>query len=176
VQGLLSRYEFTTDPTRLRIVLGCFAIPMTLGAVFAWGWLPSLQDPPRPATRTCEIPTVPSKTLETLAEGRAYATGPRDYYPRGHRWAGRLRGGGEVLTFKGKLSEISRRVERWRNGGFAPRGGVGEGEGGVGEGAEMGRVSKATARHSVAEVDSMAINGGAHISRGGGQTDPAEIV
>jgi hypothetical protein len=134
---------------------------MTLGAVFAWGWLPSLQEAPRPATRTCEPPTLPNRTLETLAKGRVYATGPREYYPPGDRWEGRCKGGGEVLTFKGKLGEISRRVERRRNGGYAPRGG-GEGEGGVGEGAEMREMPKAAAQYSSAEVNGTAIGGSAH--------------
>jgi hypothetical protein len=123
---------------------------MTLGAVFAWGWLPSLQEAPRPATRTCEIPTLPNKTLETLAKGRAHATGPKEYYPPGHKWEGRWKSGGEVLTFKGKLGEISGRVKRRWNGGFAPRGGGEEGEGGVGEGAEM------------REMNGAVVNGGGH--------------
>ena len=105
VQGLLSRHEFTYDPTRLGIVLGCFSIPMTLGAIFAWGWLPTLQEGPRAATRTCELPTLPSKTLEELAQGRAYATGT----------------GGEVLTFEGKLAAARDRLNAIRNGGFAQR-------------------------------------------------------
>jgi hypothetical protein len=140
VQGLLSRPEFGADPTHFRIMLGCFAIPMTLGAIFAWGWLPSLQEAPLPATRTCEFPTVPSKTLETLAKGRKYATGPRDYYPPGDKQEGRLRGGGEILSFKGKLCEIRRNVRLRLNGGFAGRSEVNGGGAGAAEMLELNEV------------------------------------
>jgi hypothetical protein len=78
---------------------------MTLGAVFAWGWLPSLQEAPESATRVCEIPTLPNKTLETLAQGRQYATEV----------------GGEVLTFRGKMNAAKTKFDMLRNGGFAPR-------------------------------------------------------
>jgi len=105
VQGVLSGHEFTQHPNRLGIFLGCFAIPMTLGAVFAWGWLPSLQEAPRAATRTCELPTLPSKTLEELAKGRLYATET----------------GNEVLTFKGKLIATWDRFDKLLNGGYARR-------------------------------------------------------
>jgi hypothetical protein len=103
---------------------------MTLGAIFAWGWLPNLQERPRAATRTCELPTLPSKTLETLAEGRRYAAGPLDVYPEDHELAGRLRGGKEVLGFEGKLSEVRKRFRRSRNrpsGYPSPVGSAGEG-------------------------------------------------
>lgn len=73
---------------------------MTLGAIFAWGWLPTLQEGPRATMRTCELPTLPSKTLEELAQGRAYATGA----------------GGEVLTLKGKLTAAGDRFKALRNG------------------------------------------------------------
>jgi hypothetical protein len=66
------------------------------------------------------------------------------------------------LTFKGKLGETCRRVERWRNGGYAPRGGGEEGEGGVGEGAEMREMPRAAAQCSIAEVNGTAIGGSAH--------------
>jgi hypothetical protein len=119
---------------------------MTLGALIAWGWLPSLQDAPRPATRTCELPTLPSKRLETLAQGRAYATGT----------------GGEVLTLKGKLKEAREKFEVLRNGGYAPRG-----RGQVtGQDVEMGRVN----RHNTA------ISGVLHSRVNPDRRDLSEII
>jgi hypothetical protein len=94
---------------------------MTLGAICAWGWLPTLQEGPRAATRTCELPTLPSKTLEALAQGRAYATGA----------------GGEVLTLKGKLTVARDRFNTIRNGGFAQRRSAPT----TGQDVEMGRVN-----------------------------------
>lgn len=107
------------------------------------------------ATRTCELPTLPSKTLETLAKGRVYATGPVDDYPPGDRW-GRARGGGEVLTFKGKLRERSRRVGRWLNGGYAPRRDAERADGVVVEVIEMG---------GAPEVNGTALNRGSHFNQ-----------
>ena len=72
---------------------------------------------------------------------------------------------GQIANGPVKLAEISRRVRWWRSGGFPPRGSLGEGGGGVGEGAEMVIVPKAAARHSLADANSTAINGGARISR-----------
>jgi hypothetical protein len=40
-----------------------------------------------------KILTPPNKMLEALANGRVYATEPKEYYPLGHRWEGRWRGG-----------------------------------------------------------------------------------
>jgi hypothetical protein len=78
---------------------------MILGAVFAWGWLPSLQEAPRATTRICELTTLPSKTLEKLAQGRVYAT------ETGH----------EVLTFQGNLIAAWDLFGTLLNGGYARR-------------------------------------------------------
>jgi hypothetical protein len=112
VQGVLSSHKFDVDPAYFGVILGCFSIVMTLGAILAGVWLPSLQEPPIASTKTCVPPTSPSETLEALAKGREWAISTEARYPPEHpRLAGRLRGG-QVLSFEGRYKQIRNRFRR----------------------------------------------------------------
>ena len=76
VQLVLDRKEFDRDPGHLGVALGIFAILMAMGAVFAWVWLPDIQLEPIGDARELAWPILPSKTLEVLAKGTAYAILP----------------------------------------------------------------------------------------------------
>ena len=95
VQLLLSRSEFTSNPAYLGNALGAFAGLMALGAFFAWAWLPDVQYGPVGPLRACTFPTLPSKTLEVLAKGRAHAVAPEGEG-----------GEGQILGFRQKTTAL----------------------------------------------------------------------
>jgi MFS transporter, PHS family, inorganic phosphate transporter len=93
--------EKLSDPNSdgLGWVFIIYGFVMALAALFAWVWIPSLQDP-RDASRRLRLPT---KTLEVLGEGLV-----------------RARGGGEVIGMRAKIRETIIRPlmqmweQRWR--------------------------------------------------------------
>lgn len=147
---------------------------MTLGAIFAWVWLPSLQDAAIPSDRSCVPPTIPSKTLERLAEGRVLATSTESRYPAGHRLAGQ-RNEAQVLSFRGKFNQIRRRFQR--SNGFEGRATV-EGEGiRSGEGVAMESYPNTRQGDFEGSVGTRsAINGGAHPEYSRYQTHGNDLV
>lgn len=94
---------------------------MTLGAMISWVWLPSLQEGPVSVTRACQLPKRPSKTLETLAKGKEYATRPVEDHVQPDGQVINVGGDGEILSFSGKFDELRRRISTIQNGGYAPR-------------------------------------------------------
>lgn len=95
VQVVLKESIFPSDPAYLGNILGAFAALMALGGFFAWAWLPNVQREPEGASRAMTWPTLPSKELETLAKGRAYAIADPA-----------LGGEGQILSLRLKLRAL----------------------------------------------------------------------
>jgi hypothetical protein len=96
-QLVLNRRKFSSDPGYLSVALGIFAVLMALRAAFAWAWLPDVQGELEGEPRALRWPTLPSKELEVLANGWAYATRPP---PNGE---------GQKLGFKAKITALRNR-------------------------------------------------------------------
>jgi hypothetical protein len=95
---------------------------MALGALFAWIWIPKLQDGPdlrekRPMKlhhgsdgkkeRRPQIATLPSKDLERLAKGWSYATNDDTSLDRS---TGKPRGENQQLGFRKKIGMLYGRI------------------------------------------------------------------
>lgn len=103
----------------LSTVLGVFSIPMALGALFAWVWLPSLQTAPEPdpEPKMMSWPTLPSKTLERLAKGYTYANITDT---NNDPLTGEPKGEDQRLGFRNKiLDSVSWVYDKLFNGGFS---------------------------------------------------------
>ncbi|KAF8855646.1 MFS general substrate transporter [Acephala macrosclerotiorum] len=102
----------------LSIVIGVFSIPMALGALFAWVWLPELQTGPDPnsSPKALRFPKLPNKGLETLARGYHYANGTDT---RIDPATGEPRGEAQGLGFTRKVPHLLRWIwSKLFNGGF----------------------------------------------------------
>jgi hypothetical protein len=100
------------NPTHLGIVIGVFSIPMLLGALFTWVWIPKLQmdTDPKYVQAALKWPKQPSKGLEILARGIAYATNPDT---SDDPQTGIPRGEAQRLGFHDKFSDLWRDI--WSN-------------------------------------------------------------
>lgn len=84
-------------------LLAAFSVPLFLGALFAWVWIPEIQTSPVDPPRALHLPRLPNKSLERLAKGWSYATcpdqslDPRTQVPRGE---------GQKLGFSNKFSDL----------------------------------------------------------------------
>lgn len=99
---------FYINLASLNIALGIFSVLMASGAFFAWAWLPNVQREPDEAPRPMTLPTLPSKTLEELAKGRAYATGSTAI----DLMTGLPGGEGQVLSLRRKTAALF--AELWK--------------------------------------------------------------
>ncbi|KAJ5908475.1 major facilitator superfamily domain-containing protein [Penicillium taxi] len=98
-----------TNPHALGILLGVFSIPLAMGALFAWVWLPNLQIKPNEPARAMRFPWLMSKSLERLGKGWKYATAdsaidPRTNLPKGES---------QKLGFSKKIGDLWRRKKNF---------------------------------------------------------------
>ncbi|KAJ5820319.1 major facilitator superfamily domain-containing protein [Penicillium riverlandense] len=92
-----------TNPKALDKLLGVFSVPLAIGALFAWAWIPELQTAPVDPPRALRWPRLPNKSLEQLAKGWTYATGTDLTQDP---WTQMPRGENQRLGFSKKLSDL----------------------------------------------------------------------
>lgn len=98
--------QLSTSSTEFDRLLACFSIPLVIGGVVAWIWIPELQTEPTWSDhpRLMVPPLVPSKGLEVLAKGWRYATGPNHFDPVSQVQTGEA----QNLGFRRKFGSWSR--------------------------------------------------------------------
>lgn len=97
------------DAKALGQLLAAFSVPLALGALFAWVWIPELQLAPTDLARALHLPRLPNKSLERLAKGWKYANGTEPGHDSQTGWP---RGENQRLGFRKKLSDLWGRITK----------------------------------------------------------------